>query len=643
MTVVIANEAEALSAKPISSHGVPIGMGDWRVAVEILLPQDPTSRWGVAKWGQSQWNGIQWEDLTPFVRGAEWTRGASQFGGRPEVGVLEFTLDNEDRKFSPWNGVSAWNGATVVDDAGRVQPGYFAPGSLVRVVAFSPSGLINPLSEPDGVMVEIDSDWDTFSPSVWDGIYGNPKPSLSGGELVMDSTNLSGSKTDGVESLTTYPRDNSILTFKLGTAPVGDCYFGWGDYSRAFFRYGGTWHCGDNDTDPSFTPEGDWFRLRTVSDVVDYETSADGVTWTTHHSYSFGFDTKVYIYSHSVNAVGELYMDHTSLEYIDGSLLPDSPDATVCQFTGIVESWVDETAGLGADGAVLVTAVETISTMAKVDENAGSLVGNNDEPVERIQRLLDAAGWKYGDVIDRFTYESTLTTTDYELQSTDLAVNRITELYLTADSVGAVVRSDRSGMPVLTNHPETTDPVVLGMKRGPEKAKVRGLSFGYNNYLFDLFFAPYVADSVKVANDDEGIVNDVRLTYVGGSQRSDTDNVSIQQYGRVPYELNNLVCDSNDLLDYLISAKLAARARKPLRVASLQLHSSHFGALPAIIGFDVHDATYVYLPNLGDYFVIAIDAFIDSMTHRLTPLSNAEPIWTCDITFGLQAGIINDL
>lgn len=631
VTPIIANVAEALQVKPLPGHGIPLGMGDWRVAVEILLPEDATSRWGIAKWGESRWGGIAWFDLTPYVRGAEWFRGAAQFAGRPEVGVLDFTLANEDRQFSPWNGVTAWNNATVIDDAGIVQPGYFAPGTIVRVVAFSPSGSAKPLTDPPGINVVIDDEFDTFDGAVWQEVFGTgPSGSISGGVITFD-----GASSEGIETIVAPSLSDATLTFKLTEYPT-DAFFGFGDYDEGFFISGGTWF----NFVGSFTPEGLWFRIRDDGTASYYETSADGVTWVTHATDApSGLSKDVRAYPSS----GTLKIDSITLTYPTGTVAPDSPDSWVPQFTGVVESWADETVGVGADSFVNVTVVETISVLASIDDNALlSVVGNDDQPAARIQRLIDAVpAWRYGDVMDDFyEIDPFLTATDYRLQSTDMAANRITEVYLTADSTGTVVRTDRSGALTIYMNPET-NVSASGIKRGPEKVGLVKLSPAYN-IAGEFFEAPYVADSVKVANDDESIVNEVRLTYVGGLERSDSDELSVRQYGARPYTRSDLICKDNDLLDHLIEKYLAARARRPLRITSLQLHSSHEATLPAIIALDVHDVITVVLPPLPGYQVISSGNSIDSLTHRLTPLNGAEPIWTVDVTFGIQSGIENN-
>ena len=88
----------ALQTHP--SGGFPIGLGDWRLSLEILAPGKESARWGTAVWGSATWpggddgSGVRWHDLSRYVRGVSWARGAMSVGTRPENGVMEFTLDN---------------------------------------------------------------------------------------------------------------------------------------------------------------------------------------------------------------------------------------------------------------------------------------------------------------------------------------------------------------------------------------------------------------------------------------------------------------------------------------------------------------------------------------------------------------------
>lgn len=120
--------AEIVTEPPASAHGELIGSGGWRLAVEVLLPGLGTL-WGVAEWGNDQWDALSRQDLTPWVRGISWRRGADEPGGRPRPGVCDITLESPDGLFSPWSPAGF----------ASVGPGYFAPGTTVRVGIHDPA------------------------------------------------------------------------------------------------------------------------------------------------------------------------------------------------------------------------------------------------------------------------------------------------------------------------------------------------------------------------------------------------------------------------------------------------------------------------------------------------------------------------
>ena len=114
--------AELCQRPPAAGRGALIGIGDWRLVVEALLPSDGPSIWGVGVWGEAQWNVFAWEDLTPWVRGLDWSRGSDEPYGRPRAGDLTITLDSTEDRWSPWNPTPPTG-----------SPAYFAPGTIVRV------------------------------------------------------------------------------------------------------------------------------------------------------------------------------------------------------------------------------------------------------------------------------------------------------------------------------------------------------------------------------------------------------------------------------------------------------------------------------------------------------------------------------
>lgn len=465
-TDVLADIGSAVVQPPIGIVGVPLGVGDWRFALQILLPEDAASRWGVARWGQSIWSGLAWFDITSFLRGASWSRGATSVGSRPEVGTCDLTLENRNLQFSPWNGISSYRNSTVVDTEGVVQPGFFGPGTVLRLVGYSPTGQVEPFFDP-----------------------------------------------------------------------------------------------------------------------TELDTASD--------------------------------------------------DRWVSMFTGIVSSWGDVSVEKGADGFVEVSLNETFSTLARADAPAlGSPVGNDDLPGARVDRLLQAAGWSFGPVVDELDYV-TGSSADYLLQSTVMAQPRISELYLTADSVGGVLRSDRLGRAVLYNVYPNRLPV--GITRGPDRNRIAGIGPLVFEDVDD-YFPAYVADSVKSANDDEVIVNVVNYARVGGSVRSARDEQSVSRYeAEIVAQRSDLIGKSDVLVDRIIADIIDSRSRLALRLSELGVHSRHEGSCSLLLSLDVDEVIDVVLPPLLEgYTAIVSGASVLGMSHDLTPAGPNGLVWTATYSFGLQ-------
>lgn len=450
-----------IRSKPAAGHGLAMGYGDWRFAVEIALPSEEGSQWGGMTWGSSYWAELEWQDITAWVRGCSWRRGTSTWNGRPETGVLDLTLENLDREWSPWNPVTSFRDSVMLGENDEVLPGFLGAGTLVRVVCHSPSGMIDPIGDP-------------------------------------------------------------------------------------------------------------------------------------------------------------------------GTLDPTSEHSWVQQITAEVESWDDETSARGIDGLAQVTAIETISRLAKVDENElDRVVGTGEYPNQRINRLLDAANWPYGNVNELYS-AFTVDGATQKLQSTLMGLNRLAEVFLTADSTALSVQCGRDGRIELRNLFAAID----GPRRGPDRAlaerAVHGASAAEG---FE-----YVADSEGLKNDESVINNVVRMSKVGGTQYEFISEASIARYGRRPYERFDLICKDNAMANYVAYLYFVDRVIKnPIRLRQLSVHGLHPNTYPALIGLDVRDKIDAVLPALGGKETEVRGAAIDSMTHTVTPRRGGADgvVWRCDYTFGV--------
>lgn len=302
-------------------------------------------------------------------------------------------------------------------------------------------------------------------------------------------------------------------------------------------------------------------------------------------------------------------------------------DGWIPMFTGIVESWgPEETLGVGADRFITITAVDTVSALAKIDENAlASVVGDGDTPGERIGRLLDAADWPYG--FDDVATAAGFTDGAVQLQSTDMANNRLTECYLTADSVGLVFRSGRDGRAWL-GEPYNRNTGYLSIAN-PYRTPFYGLS--------SLHFRPdetgsaitYVADSLATLNDDYGLYNEAQLAFVGGSVL--TYYLTTQPVtNRRIYKRTDLICKNTGGLARAATEVLTA-ATQPYRPDHVTIDHAHPGVLPALMCLDVDDGDVYVHPEPAEYPRSLVE--ISYIEHRFTPLNEAESRWTATVGF----------
>lgn len=322
-------------------------------------------------------------------------------------------------------------------------------------------------------------------------------------------------------------------------------------------------------------------------------------------------------------------LDWETLEHNAGAVTGE--DAWVPMLTGVVESWPETLHHVGRENYVTVTFKETLSRLARVNTNAlTSPVGDNDNPIERITRLGDSASWPFG-YIDAWvdTYDNA------PLQSTDMALNRLAEMYLTADSVGAVVRSDRSGAILLTG------PITQTI-RGPINNGVPTLYAGRNTPVLTAHdTSPIDPEGLTIDNDDAAIINHVSYARAGGTEQTASDAMSVGRFGMVTHSRNDLINKSDGITLDLAQQLVERRADLTKRVRSVELHNL-IGAQAgmALISLDVGSTTVLKVEAADpDSYLQWDQARIDSMTHRVTPTYHGGPaLWTCTLNFGHQIG-----
>lgn len=118
--------ATLCATKPAAGHGVPIGIGTWRLAVELATPNDTTPGiWGYTKWNEAHWcDDTVWLDITSYVSGITTSRGGSSPASVPTSALATLTLYDPENSglFAIWNAP------------------YIAEGTPCRIVLHDPAG-----------------------------------------------------------------------------------------------------------------------------------------------------------------------------------------------------------------------------------------------------------------------------------------------------------------------------------------------------------------------------------------------------------------------------------------------------------------------------------------------------------------------
>jgi hypothetical protein len=293
------------------------------------------------------------------------------------------------------------------------------------------------------------------------------------------------------------------------------------------------------------------------------------------------------------------------------------------QFTGVVQSWEEGSAGVGAAGWIDVVAHEVMYLLGQVNTNAlASPVGNDDDAGLRALRLIEAAHAK-------FTVETEIDfggAGPFTLQSTDMADNRLTELYLTADSVDALLYSTKGGnLALVTRAINHVDDAATLFANRPRLSTLP-------QTVDDV---PIVADTLTTLNDDELILSEVTLAQVGGTEVTYENDGIAGRYGFRATGRSDLltrnVYGGADLA--WLAARILARGSETYRPAALELHSEHGESVVKFL-------TIAEIGQLVDVVrtgrVMFLEYAIARMAHRVAPLGPDSATWTCTVELDVE-------
>jgi hypothetical protein len=217
-------------------------------------------------------------------------------------------------------------------------------------------------------------------------------------------------------------------------------------------------------------------------------------------------------------------------------------------YTGVVEAWGTASSQRLADGYVSVTVVQTSARAARIDLTALSSNRAAEVAGDRIEYLLERAGWPYGfanliqidngvdPVLDGLT-----------VQETSAAGNLLGLCYLTADSTGAELVPGRTGRLELV--PRIAEGALLWETAAG--AIIAGGSFVLDTGWPDVAlptYAPMPADTAGYVNDDVPLVTRATIALVGDVDEAVTvtdAGAELRHGGAYTYERTDLITDGD--------------------------------------------------------------------------------------------------
>jgi hypothetical protein len=317
------------------------------------------------------------------------------------------------------------------------------------------------------------------------------------------------------------------------------------------------------------------------------------------------------------------------------------------QWTGIVEMWAPEIVAAQLDGQgaadryVEVYLSETLRDLAQTDELPVSPTqGAGENSLARFPRLLDAAQWRYGLLVAA----QNVLAGGYPLQATDLANNRLAELYLTADSCDSQFRTLRDGRAGVTAPEYATANIDI------DAFPLAMISWAYSTWrvpfvvfdredstevtaLSNVVSVAYRPETFHSMAQDTEISNDVIIAAVGGTPQRFQQLASVARFGRRSYVRSDFLNNEDATPQLLAQYTSVRRALATLRIEAITVDSwarplEQFLAMIACEPGDKSTIRYPFGTDPRPYIL----GRLAQIVHRVTPaVAGARMMWETDV------------
>lgn len=285
-------------------------------------------------------------------------------------------------------------------------------------------------------------------------------------------------------------------------------------------------------------------------------------------------------------------------------------------FTGAIETMVEGTEQ-NTDSWVTLGLVETTARLGAVDKAQQAAQGAGDTLTQRIDRLLTDADWQAGFSVLADSIGDVAT-----FQATTMAQNRLSDLYLTVDSVGMRLLAASNGALIIT--PPYPDVDVIStdtFSNAPEGAEL-----------------PVV--KVQPYSSTDRIINVATAANAGSTEQTFRDQPSIDLFGQNgPGARDDLILQDDATLLEMLQRLVVMFATDSLGIEAIEIDVDQDPAnLPLLLGTYASEGLETRTPfhlrwvhPSGNVFPVAL--VIEGMKHTITPTEPGAAVkWTATLS-----------
>jgi len=277
----------------------------------------------------------------------------------------------------------------------------------------------------------------------------------------------------------------------------------------------------------------------------------------------------------------------------NGALILDEPFVPIVfkwLFGGRVDSKTETT--LRGDDTATVRCVDRFADYAAIDFDASAPQGAGEDTRARMDRILTNAG------SPPLQPATEIGTPQYTMQSTTLAKQMLSEMYLTMESEGGDMWMNQSNVLQVGYR----DWLTVGGRQTVVTATFGGM-------------VGLGVTSGKPSQDLQLVVNVAVVANAGGTEQTSSDSESVARYGRRTFRRNDLLGDQDTQSQFLANRTVTqlADSRPRIRNVDIQVSADALGFAGALLTGDLVQVTVDSIFGHSETFQAHVIGFTHSV------------------------------